>query len=89
MLAFVRICSNYAANNAWRAEGALLRGAAALDNVPGSIIHGRLDLSCPLKNALDLARAWPIANFVIVDDAGHKGSPTMSKALRDAFETLT
>ncbi len=86
LVAFVRICSHYAANAAWRVEGALLRDAQALRQVPGAIVHGRLDLSCPLKNAWDLANVWPNANLVIVDDAGHKGSPTMNQALHDAFE---
>jgi proline iminopeptidase len=88
LIAFVRICSNYAANCAWREDGALLRDAHALSDIPGSMIHGRLDLSCPLKNAWELARAWPIANFVVVDDAGHRGSPAMNRALHDAFELL-
>jgi proline iminopeptidase len=57
--AFVRICSTYAARAAWREDGALLRDAHRLSAIPGSIIHGRLDLSCPLKTAWELARAWP------------------------------
>jgi proline iminopeptidase len=89
MIAFVRICSTYAANNAWREEGALLRDARLLHNVPGSIIHGRLDLSCPLKTVWELASAWPAANLAIIDDAGHKGSPAMNQALNDAFASLT
>jgi proline iminopeptidase len=88
LLAFVRICSTYAANEAWRGEGALLEDARHLSQIPGSIIHGRLDLSCPLKTAWDLAQAWPRANFVVVDDAGHKGGPTMNLAFHDAFASL-
>jgi len=86
--AFVRICSTYAANAAWREDGALARDAHLLADVPGSIVHGRLDLSCPLRTARDLARAWPRASFVVADDAGHKGGPSMNLALREAFEQL-
>jgi proline iminopeptidase len=86
--AFVRICSTYAANEAWRQDGALLEHASRLSEIPGSIIHGRLDLSCPLKTAWDLARAWPLANFVIIEDAGHKGGPTANQALHNAFSSL-
>jgi proline iminopeptidase len=86
--AFVRICSTYAANAAWREEGALLHNAHRLSDIPGSIIHGRLDLSCPLKTAWDLARAWPRANFVVAEGAGHKGGPTMNQAFQDAFASL-
>lgn len=88
LVAFVRICSTYAANAAWRDEGALLQNARRLSHIPGSIIHGRLDLSCPLTTAWDLAHAWPRANFVVVDDAGHKGGPTMTQAFQDAFASL-
>ncbi len=88
IVAFVRICSTFALHNAWREDGSLIDGAHLLNAVPGSIIHGRLDLSCPLKNAWDLARAWPKANLVIVEDAGHKGSPNMNLALREAFALL-
>jgi proline iminopeptidase len=50
------------------------------------LIHGRLDLSCPLDTAWALARAWPDAELVIVDDAGHSGSDTMSERIREALD---
>jgi len=37
------------------------------------IIHGRYDACTPVKNAVDLSRAWPEARLVIIDDAGHTG----------------
>lgn len=86
--AFVRICSTYAANAAWRRDGALLEHAERLSGIPGSIIHGRLDLSCPLRTAWELARAWPRADFVVLDDTGHKGGPTANQALQEAFASL-
>lgn len=83
--AFVRICTHYFAHLAWLGEDELLRGAPALAGIPGILIHGRLDLSAPLLTAWELARAWPDAELVVVEDSGHTGSPTMRAALTDAI----
>ncbi|APR75353.1 Proline iminopeptidase [Minicystis rosea] len=85
-LAFVRICAHYFAHGAWLEEGALLRDAGRLAGIPGVLIHGRHDMSCPIQTAWELARAWPDAELVIIDDAGHKGSEAMSTALYDALD---
>jgi proline iminopeptidase len=42
----------------------------------GVLIHGRLDLSCPVDTAWELARAWPGAELLIDDHSGHRGSDT-------------
>lgn len=83
--ALVRICSHYFASGAWLPEGVLLREAHTLAGIPGVLIHGRLDLSSPLDTAWELARAWPDADLVVVDDAGHTGSDTMAAATREAL----
>jgi proline iminopeptidase len=75
-LAFVRICSRYFANGAWLEEGELLREAHRLAGIPGVLVRGRLDLGGPVETAWDLARAWPGAELIIVDDAGHLGGGT-------------
>jgi len=77
LLALVRICVQYLAHGAWLEEGELLREAHRLVGIPGVLIHGRLDLSCPLDTAWDLARAWPDAESFAPMDSGHLGS--MSK----------
>ena len=77
LIAFVRICSRYFANAAWLEEDELLRNADRLRGIPGVIIHGRLDLSCPIATAWELARAWPDATFHAVSDAGHQGAASV------------
>ena len=72
-LAFVRICAHYFSHGAWLEEGALLRDAGRLAGIPGVLIHGRLDLGSPLDTAWELARAWPDARLVIVENDGHTG----------------
>lgn len=83
-LAFVRICTHYFARAAWLEDGRLLREAHRLAGIPGILIHGRLDLSAPLRTAWELARAWPEAELRIIDDSGHTGSPAMVTAIFDA-----
>src|SRR5262249_39067327 len=72
MLAFVRICTHYLKHDAWLEEGALIRDAARLAGIPGVLIHGRRDMSCPVDTAWELFRAWPGADLVVLDDAGHR-----------------
>jgi proline iminopeptidase len=84
--ALVRICAHYFANGAFLPEGELLREAHRLAGIPGVLIHGRLDLSGPLGTAWELARAWPDAELVVVEDAGHTGSDAMRAAIRAALD---
>ena len=48
----------------WRAMDA---GAG----IPGVLVNGRFDLQAPLGTAWELARRWPGAELVVVDQAGH------------------
>jgi proline iminopeptidase len=88
LLALVRIASHYSAHGAWLEDGAVLRDAGRLDGIPGVLIHGRLDLSGPLDTAWALARAWPDAELIVVDDSGHTGSDTMTERKRSALDTF-
>ncbi|MFB9801532.1 prolyl aminopeptidase, partial [Streptomonospora salina] len=84
-LALVRICTRCFANAAWLEEGALLDGAHRLAGIPGTLIHGRLDLSSPLETAWLLHRAWPDSQLQVVEDAGHTGGPSMGRHLLTAL----
>jgi proline iminopeptidase len=74
VLAFVRICAHYYSHGGFLADGAVIRDAERLAGIPGVLIHGRLDLSCPAITAWELARAWPGAELLIDDHSGHRGS---------------
>ncbi len=87
-LAFVRICSHYFSNGAWLEEGVLLRDVHRLAGIPGVLIHGRLDLGSPLGTAWELARAWPDARLVVIDDSGHTGSDAMRSEILGALDAL-
>jgi proline iminopeptidase len=73
-LAFARIVTHYVRHDAWIEDGALLRDAGAIAAIPGVIVQGRFDFQSPVGNAWALRRAWPGAELVVVDDAGHDSS---------------
>ena len=74
-LAFARIENHYFHHKGFFAQdGWLLAQAHKLATIPGTIIHGRYDVCTPVRNAVDLAAAWPQAKLVIVPDAGHTGT---------------
>ncbi len=85
-LAFVRICAHYFSNGAWLEEGALLRDAGRLAGIPGVLVHGRLDMGSTLDTAWALAKAWPDAELIVIEDSGHTGSNAMRDALSAAIE---
>ena len=74
VLAFVRLCAHYYSHGGFLKEGTVIRDARRLAGIPGVLIHGRLDLSCPVTTAWELARAWPGAELLIDDHSGHRGS---------------
>ena len=74
VLAFVRLCAHYYSHGGFLADGAVIRDAGRLAGIPGVLIHGRLDLSCPATTAWELARAWPGVELLIDDHSGHHGS---------------
>ncbi|MDR2984941.1 MAG: prolyl aminopeptidase [Nocardiopsaceae bacterium] len=73
-LAFVRICAHYYASGAWLEDGQVIRDAGLLTGIPGVLIHGRLDLSCPVITAWELSHAWLGAELLVDDHSGHRGS---------------
>ena len=52
-------------------EDQLLRDAHRIASIPGTIVHGRYDVVCPIANAWGLKRAWSGAELVITPTSGH------------------
>jgi proline iminopeptidase len=70
-LAFARLENHYFMNGSWLEEGQLLRDAYKLHGIPGVIVQGRYDMPCPVKYAYVLHKAWPDAEFHLIEGAGH------------------
>jgi proline iminopeptidase len=86
-MVFARIVTHYFSHNCWLEDGQLLRDAARLADIPGAIIQGRLDLGSPLEGPWRLAQAWPAAEFVVVEQAGHETTtPGMLESIVAAID---
>lgn len=70
-LAFARIENHYFFHDAWLKDRQLLDNAHLLHGIPGVIVHGRYDMPCPARYAWELHKAWPEAEFHIIEGAGH------------------
>lgn len=69
--AFARIECHFFVHAGWLEEGQLIRDAHRLSEIPGVIVHGRYDMPCPAKYAWALHKAWPQAEFHLIEGAGH------------------
>ena len=70
-LAFARIENHYFVHGGWVEEGQLIREAGKLAGIPGVIVQGRYDMACPPVTAWELHKAWPQAEFHLIENAGH------------------
>jgi len=71
-IAFARIECHYFINGGFfETDGQLLRDIGRIRHIPAVIIQGRYDICTPMMSAWDLHKAWPKADFRVVDDAGH------------------
>jgi proline iminopeptidase len=88
LVEFARICAHYAANAAFLAPEELIRNVDRLAGIPALLVTGRLDFSGPAETAWRLARDWPDAELVIVENAGHvgRGEDTWRRTVEAALD---
>jgi proline iminopeptidase len=70
-LRFARLVTHYWRHAAFLEDGQLLRNAHTLADIAGALIHGRYDISSPLRTAYELHKRWPASELQVIDDAGH------------------
>jgi proline iminopeptidase len=88
-IGIARMETHYFVNDLFIPPGALLAGVQKLRHLPCSIVQGRYDMVCPIVTADTLARAWPEAHYVVVQDAGHSAwEPGTTAALVQACERM-
>ena len=70
--AFARIECHYFTNRGFfDTDEWLLENVDKIRHIPTVIVQGRYDVVCPMISAWELHRAFPEADFEIVQDAGH------------------
>lgn len=74
----------------WGAEpgNGLLGGMHRLAGIPGVLIHGRRDVSGPVRTPFLVHRAWPGSTLQVVEGEGH-GGPEMVRLWCEAMDQLT
>ena len=66
----------------------LLRDIGRIRHIPATIVQGRYDIICPMRNAWDLSQAWPEAELRVVL-AGHSAAdPAIVDQLVQATDRL-
>ena len=70
-LGLARMEAHYFSHDIFLPENALLDNVNKLHNIPATIVQGRYDAVCPIISADDLHHAWPQAEYIIINDAGH------------------
>lgn len=64
-------------------EGGMDRIAA----IPGTLIHGRLDVSSPLETAYRLHKTWPRSELIVVANEGHGGETIIARTIEAIADT--
>lgn len=88
-IGIARMETHYFVHRLFLPDGALMAAVPRLRHLPCSIVQGRYDMVCPIVTADALARAWPEADYTIVNDAGHSAwEPGITAALVRACERM-
>ena len=90
-LALARIECHYFVNGGFfESPNQLLENIDRIRHIPTVIVQGRYDVVCPAVTAWDLHRAWPEADFQLIQDAGHSAfDPANTAALVAATEKFS
>lgn len=83
-MVFARIVTHYFAHGSWLDDTPVLANCAALRGIPGVLVQGQLDFNNLVGTPWLLARAWPDAELILVDNAGHDASASIVTELVDA-----
>jgi proline iminopeptidase len=87
-----RLEAHYFIHNIFLPDNSLLKNIDRIRHLPTVIIQGRYDICCPPRTAHELKTAWPEAEFIMIEDAGHAATePGIERALVaacDRFKTV-
>jgi proline iminopeptidase len=85
-LGFARTVTHYFGNDHFLGEGndegVVLRDAALLKGIPGTLVQGGLDFGNLLGTVWRLHHAWEDSELVVIDEVGHNaGAPGVAEAM--------
>lgn len=84
---YAQLFFHYDAHSYFIKPDEILKNAKKIAAIPTLIVHNRLDMSCPVKNAWDLHKALPKSKLVIVPNHGH-GSKLLHETVKEEIEKI-
>jgi proline iminopeptidase len=85
-LCSARLVTHYWSHGHFMNDEALARSAGRLAGIPGILIRGAFDFAPPIDLFWRLARDWPDAELVVIEEEGHLGGDATDAALVRATE---
>ena len=87
-LNFATLVIHYWSHAGFLEHRPLLENADRIAHLPAVLIHGRMDISSPLSDALALHRRWPGSELIVIPGEGHGGPRMMEEINRAAARFL-
>mgnify|MGYP002426271616 CR=1 FL=1 len=84
---YAQLFFHYDAHSYFVKPDEILKNVKKIAPIPTLIVHNRLDMSCPVKNAFDLHKVLPKSKLVVVPDRGH-GSKLLHATLKQEIEKI-
>ena len=72
---------HYWKHHAFLEPNELLDHAANLTGIPGTLIHGRYDVSLPLRPPYEISKRWKTSRLHVVEDMGHGNGTSFIQAI--------
>jgi len=85
---FATLVIHYFANAAFLEGKEILQNMERIADLPGVLIHGRLDVSGPLKTAWQLHQRWSKSRLIVIENEGH-GGPAMWNEFTKAIASFS
>jgi len=83
-----KIETHYFFNDCFIKENQILENINKIQNVKSYIVHGRYDIVCPVKQALDLHKEHKTSKIYLIDDAGHSLlEPSITNKILEIFNS--
>lgn len=87
-LRFATLVIHYWKHSGFLSDRPILSNMAVLAGIPAVLIHGRYDVSLPVRTAWELHKIWPGSRLIVIRDEGH-GGPKMSEQMSQVLSEFT
>jgi proline iminopeptidase len=87
-LLFATLVIHYWKNSGFNDGKNIIDNMNVIENIPTTLIHGRLDISSPVQIAWNVHNFLANSSLIIIDDEGHGGEIMISK-LRSAINEFS